>query len=125
MISGRHGLALILAALISCAENARDIGAAAPAADQCFSLSAAQAVDQIAGSTVRIGSGGQVFELDLSGDCDAPGGTPFIMAEAGSSAPLCAGQPGGRELIIRHPVTQQSSICHIDAVRRVSPDPAG
>jgi len=125
MIFRRHSSTLIFVALTACAESARDIAAAAPPAEQCFSLSSPQAFELTADSTLRVGTGGQMFELELSGDCEGLGGTPILTAEAGSSTPFCVGGPGGHELIIRHPGTQQSNVCHVQAVRLVNFYPAG
>ena len=112
--------ALILIVLASCAQGEGDVGAVAPPPSECFSLSAAQAVDLSAGSPLLVGgSDGRLFELKLSGDCEAFDGPPLALVEAGSSSPFCVGDSAGRELIVRHPVTQQSSICRVEAVRLV------
>ena len=125
MTFSRFNSALVLVTLASCAEGVPDLGGAMAPASQCFSLSAAQAMDLSAGSALRVRTGGGLFELELSGDCATLSGPPITVAEAGSSSPFCVGQSAGRELIVRDPVTQQSSICRVEAVRLVNVNIAG
>jgi len=121
----RFNAALVLVALASCAEGAPDLAGAMAPANQCFSLSAAQAVDLSTVSALRVQTSDGLFELELSGDCATLSGPPIAVVEAGSSSPFCVGQSAGRELIVRHPVTQQSGICRVEAVRLFNGNSAG